>query len=103
MSPGPRAVRAAGPTSLHWSPVCVIARFVPGNSLMKRFICAAAVLAVALAGAARSEEKPTAEQLTKDVIRLQNELVKELEAVKDREAARKAKPKVDDLQEKVKK
>lgn len=60
---------------------------------MKRAACAAAV-AVLLAGAARGDEKRTAGELAKDVVRLQNELVKQLNAVTDRASADRALPKV---------
>jgi hypothetical protein len=68
---------------------------------MKRFICAAAVLAVALAGTARSEEKTT-EQLVKELFAANKEVIGLLDKIKDKAAAEKAKPKLEELTKQMK-
>jgi hypothetical protein len=60
---------------------------------MTRVACAA-VFAVLLAGVARGDDTRTAEELAKNVIRLQNELVKQLDAATDRASADRVWPKV---------
>ena len=61
---------------------------------MTRLVCAITILAATTFGRA---DEPSVEQRAKELIRLNNELVKALDAVKDRDAAIKAKPKVDAL------
>jgi hypothetical protein len=66
---------------------------------MTRVACVALVLL--LAGALQGDDKPTAEQLMRESFRARGELVKVLDGVKDKEAAEKARPKVDDLRRKL--
>ncbi len=61
---------------------------------MKCLVCPIVILAATTLGCA---DEPSVEQRAKELIRLNNELVKALDAVKDRDAAIKAKPKVDTL------
>src|SRR5262245_50730407 len=68
---------------------------------MKPFALPVAVLAVWFASSAIRADEPTTEQLVKDFLKLNKETVELLDGVKDKEAAEKAKPKLEANGEKL--